>query len=417
MSALVALGCTQEVRISAQVERFAQAEQAFDAWREVLEPEARAQDALIVGGFAFDEQPKALSSHWHGFGGLRFWIPRLAVQTQGEDEALEAFGSFWVYPTDSVETVVARVEALERELAQWCERAALPVASDAAPRVDKVDAHDVTRWEALVDQAAALLREVEADAEASEQALRKVVLARAIDVQLDEPASISDLFSRLERDFDQRCHIFAINPPGGQQMPWFVGASPECLVRLEGQRAYVDALAGTMPAGEHAHQLLESAKDRHEHQLVIDAIVDAIGELGELEMPAAPALDALSNVVHLRTPITLTLTEQRSLLSLAQRLHPTPAVCGMPMAAARDFIRAHEGLERGWYTGAIGWMDLAHRGELAVAIRCALISRWRVRLYTGAGIVGQSEGIKEVEETQVKALALLSRLGQQAQEA
>lgn len=404
---LVGVGCTQDVKLHSGQGRFEAAQATLQAWAQSLEDPTQRDAIVVVGGFAFDERPRALSSRWHGFGSLRLWLPRLTMRQRAG--VSEIIATLWVYPAQTLAAVVQDVEALELELKQWQERAQANAEGAGAPAtalaMRQITPYQQDKWASLVDEAAAELGD-------DDGGLRKVVLARAIDVELEQHPTlpqIAALTTRLGHDF-AACHVFALSPPGGHQMPWFVGASPECLVRAHDQRVYVDALAGTLPADADPEALMTSDKDRHEHALVIEAIEQALADLGELEVPAAPEVDRLANVLHLRTPITLAMRQPTHLLELARRLHPTPAVCGLPRDKAMRFIREREGMERGWYTGAVGWMDLDGGGELAVAIRCALISSRGVRLYTGAGIVAQSVSALEVAETDAKARAILDRL-------
>ncbi|HEX8857104.1 MAG TPA: chorismate-binding protein, partial [Thermoleophilaceae bacterium] len=99
-----------------------------------------------------------------------------------------------------------------------------------------------------------------------------------------------------------------------------------------------------------------------------------------------------------------------AVLELAGRLHPTPAVGGEPCERAQPLITALEGLDRGWYAGALGWTDLAEDGELCVAIRCALLRGEIARLYAGNGITRDSDPAAELAETEHKLGALLPLL-------
>jgi isochorismate synthase EntC len=116
------------------------------------------------------------------------------------------------------------------------------------------------------------------------------------------------------------------------------------------------------------------------------------------------------NVQHLATPIRAQLAEPISVLEVAERLHPTPAVGGEPGERAQRLIPALEGLDRGWYAGALGWTDLAEDGELCVAIRCALLRGDVARLYAGNGITRDSDPASELAETEHKLGALLPLL-------
>jgi len=97
-------------------------------------------------------------------------------------------------------------------------------------------------------------------------------------------------------------------------------------------------------------------------------------------------------------------------LDLAAALHPTPAVGGCPRAAADTLIDELEGLERGWYAGAVGWIDGRGDGEFAVALRCGLLWEDGARLYAGVGVMPDSDPARELEETELKFKALLMAL-------
>jgi isochorismate synthase len=244
-------------------------------------------------------------------------------------------------------------------------------------------------------------------------ALEKVVLAR--EVRVHAPGSIdpAPILDALRGAFPG-CYCFCVGTPELA----FVGASPELLVRRDGERAQTVALAGTTrrsadPAvDDHlGEQLLRSDKDRGEQRIVTERIERALDPVS-LWVAAAdePVLVKVQNVQHLATPIRAQLADPIPVLELAGRLHPTPAVGGEPNSVAQPLIPALEGLDRGWYAGAIGWTDLAEDGELCVALRCALIRDDLARLYAGCGIVADSEPAAELAETEVKLQALLPLL-------
>src|SRR5919108_5704245 len=122
-----------------------------------------------------------------------------------------------------------------------------------------------------------------------------------------------------------------------------------------------------------------------------------------------PELIKVANIQHLATPVRAQLAEPLSAVELAGALHPTPAVGGEPWAVARELIPL-ERLDRGWYGGAVGWMDGAEDGEFCVAIRCALVQGAVAHCYAGGGIVGDSDPDAELEETEVKLQAVLPAL-------
>ena len=195
----------------------------------------------------------------------------------------------------------------------------------------------------------------------------------------------------------------------------FVAASPELLVRREGPRASTVALAGSTrrsadPAvDDHlGEQLLRSDKDREEQAIVARRIARALRPHAVwVAAPDEPTLIKVANIQHLATPIRAQLTHPLSAVELAGLLHPTPAVGGEPHAAAAPQIPALEGLDRGWYAGAVGWTDANEDGEFCVALRCALLRGREARLYAGVGVVRDSDPAAELAETEIKLGALL----------
>jgi len=118
-----------------------------------------------------------------------------------------------------------------------------------------------------------------------------------------------------------------------------------------------------------------------------------------------------TNIQHLATAVNADLSEPAaSVLELAAALRPTPAVGGWPRAAADRIIDDLELMERGWYGGAVGWMDARGDGEFAIALRCGLLWEDGARLYAGVGVMPDSDPARELEETDLKLKALLSAL-------
>src|SRR5207237_9377800 len=136
-----------------------------------------------------------------------------------------------------------------------------------------------------------------------------------------------------------------------------------------------------------ASALLRRPKDLREHEWVVEHIASALRRISDtVEVPASPSVRELATVAHLYTPIAARLRPGVGLADLVAAIHPTPAVGGVPSAAAVRFLGEHENLDRGLYAGLIGLVGPA-RAELAVALRCALLSDGAARLFLGAGIV------------------------------
>ncbi len=245
-------------------------------------------------------------------------------------------------------------------------------------------------------------------------ALRKVVLARQIEVRAERPLDPVLLAARL-RSVDPDAYTFVAPTVRGA----LVGASPELLVSRRGREVRSNPLAGSAPrsgdpeADRHNGRELEtSSKDREEHAIVVEAVADALGPYCEdLVWDPEPVLLSTANVWHLSTRFTGTLHEPAAdALELVGALHPTPAVGGSPRDAALATIGELEPFDRGAYAGPVGWIDANGDGEWAIALRCAEIVGGRATLYAGAGIVAGSDPDGEVDETERKFRAFLDAL-------
>lgn len=246
--------------------------------------------------------------------------------------------------------------------------------------------------------------------------LRKVVLARALDLGFVDPVDISALLPGLIQA-NPLGYTYAADLDGGRTL---LGASPELLLRRTGNTVLSNPMAGSVPRAADpaadravAEGLLASAKDQGEHRVVVEAVVEVLRPFcRRLTVPAAPSLVKTPTVWHLSTRITGELIDPDvSALRLAAALHPTPAVCGTPTRAAREVIAEHEPFDRGFYSGVVGWCDAAGDGEWVVAIRCAEVEASRMRLFAGAGIMPDSIPESELAETDAKFRTLLAALG------
>jgi menaquinone-specific isochorismate synthase len=235
--------------------------------------------------------------------------------------------------------------------------------------------------------------------------LRKVVLALELNATAAEPIDTRVLVARLASRY-QDCYAFACEG--------LVGATPELLIRRSGSEVHSLVLAGTMPRGGTpasdealGAKLLASAKDRDEHQYAVADVRAALQPLcGDLRIEDQPSLLRLANVQHLATRVDGHLAAgeatSHSALALAAALHPTAAICGTPAEAAMELIRELEGMDRGRYSGPVGWVDARGNGEWGIALRCGLLAGRNAGLYAGCGIVAGSDPPAEVAEAQAK---------------
>ncbi len=243
--------------------------------------------------------------------------------------------------------------------------------------------------------------------------LSKIVLSHHLDVisrlRFDPFLSLHDL-----RQKHPACYIFSV---GNDRGTTFIGATPERLFSLRKQRLVSDALAGSAPRGKSritdqklAQTLLNSEKERREHQAVSDYISQQLTAIGLTPQRSRRQLLKLNNIQHLWTLIQADVPSHLNPLDIVAQLHPTPAVAGVPSAIALEKIREYETFDRGLYAAPIGWLDTHGNAEFMVGIRSAMINKNRARLYAGAGIVAGSNPEKELAEVQLKLQAMLKAL-------
>jgi isochorismate synthase len=354
---------------------------------------------LLMGGFSFDPLRPAMPI-WEGYPDGLLVLPRY-VLTSADGVAWLTINT--VFEPDSPPDVAADIIARIYELFDG-----EPLSAGLSPAGGIDHGEDVMpaeQWKAIVRQVEQNMRRGK---------LGKVVLARQYHVEgraVFDPALVVE---RLRADYSD-CFVFAV--ARGDRC--FLGASPERLVRLRDGAVRATCLAGSIARGANAEQdqllgaeLLASAKDRAEHEFVVRAICAALADICADQMSAGPlSLMKLRNVQHLFTPIVGRVAVGCDILDMVARLHPTPAMGGVPREPALEIIRRFEGMDRGWYASPIGWMDARGEGEFAVAIRSALLHGAEATLFAGCGIVAGSDPDREYAESCLKLRPVLAALG------
>jgi isochorismate synthase len=245
-------------------------------------------------------------------------------------------------------------------------------------------------------------------------AVRKVVIATSATTKRSPSPDPARVAATLRK---RRVGSFVYLLQLGES-PAFVGASPERLVRVQGDIVETVALAGSAPRAadaaadrEMGSALLASRKDRAEQSIVVETIRESLEPVtGELDVPPGPRLRKLQQIQHLESRIRGRLSGPQRLLDVAALLHPTPALGGMPRGEAMALIERLEGGTRGLYGGAIGWVDGAGDGDLTVGIRCLLLAGDEVTAYAGAGVVEGSDPDAELREMELKLASVLAVL-------
>jgi isochorismate synthase len=369
--------------------------QAEEVWTKLdaSRCDAAAPSPRFFGGLAF--QPgQAESGLWRGFGDARFVLPELSYlkNQAGAWLCLIVRGGGWDR------------DAFRAELEPRLTRA-LSALFGGAPM--RESARELARDERSEPAFAALVTAIQDEIKSGRA--QKIVAARRVSLTLDRELLPEVVQSRLRDDAPESTR-FAFRVGSAT----FLGATPEQLVQKRGFELSTEAVAGSVSAEDaaSAKRLLESDKDIREHEFVVSEILRLLSPLTS-ELSPAPKREVhrLRTVLHLRTPIQGKLREPSHVLELVGRLHPTPAVGGVPTRAAIDFITEHEPDQRGWYSGPFGWFDKSGDGRFVVALRCGVVAGKHAELYAGAGVVSDSNAPSEFAETRWKLAALLGALG------
>ncbi len=386
-------------------------EQAGQQWQTLLEKALVYREGIegdlwgigpaLVGGFSFDTA-KTPSGRWQGYPDGLLQLPeiQLAVRPDGHYLSLNVLVAA---TTDAA----AEADRLNHLCAQVC----MPDNRDQDLEIrnqpaleDVLPAHT---WKGLVGEA---VNRIKAGA------FQKVVLAREVRVQAEQPLDVSEALRRMRVNYPSAT-LFAVGEAGR----CFVAATPERLVRLCEGEVRTIGLAGSAPRGkteeedrELGLELLNSTKNQEEHAIVVRMLRTALDKVcSHVWSEETPHLLKLSNVQHLYTPVLgrLSAGTQTSVLKLVEQLHPTPALGGFPRVEALAWLRENEQLDRGWYAAPVGWVDSRGEGEFVVAIRSALVDGAEAYLYAGCGIVADSDPDSEYAESCLKLKPMLTALG------
>ncbi|WP_376796849.1 isochorismate synthase MenF [Thermogemmatispora sp.] len=370
----------------------------------------RNSHPLLFGGFAFDpEQPR--SALWAGFPDGLLMLPSFLF-TFSTPEPTLTVNALVAAETDPLalgRDLLAQLAALAQALQARPARAVSPAVTLASETASSL------RLEPLLSPAAWMEQVAQVVSQIRRGAYEKVVLARAVRLLRQDGIFEPEPALQRLRTAYREAYLFAFSRAGR----CFLGATPERLVEAQHGSLETMALAGSAPRGRSPHEdeqlaraLLSSRKNQREHQIVVQMLRQALGNLcTEIHIDPEPHLRRLRNIQHLETRITGRLLPGRSVLEALAELHPTPAVGGFPRAAALAAIRAGERLDRGWYAAPIGWLDAAGNGTFAVALRSALIGGQEATLFAGGGIVADSDPASEYAETGWKFRAMLGALG------
>jgi menaquinone-specific isochorismate synthase len=259
------------------------------------------------------------------------------------------------------------------------------------------------QWESRVAQAIAKIDKSE---------IEKVVLARDLIATTEAGIDVRPILNKLSDNYPATW-VFSVNG--------LIGATPELLLRLSRGMVTSRVLAGTIPkTGDDARDLAlagslaRSSKDLEEHEYAVRSVAEALEPFcSSTNVPDAPFVLHLANVMHLATDVTGALLESAhhiDAFALLKSLHPSAAVCGTPRNIAFDVIDEIEGMNRGRYAGPVGWIDARGDGELGIALRSGQVTENEIRIFAGCGIVAGSDPVVELAESSAKFSAMKSAL-------
>ncbi len=354
------------------------------------------------------------------FAAASTWWNEIAARAATHDEVsrpgtgLVAFGSFtFADDTDGSMLTVPEVIIGRRGATTWVTTIstaittppALHQSSAPTPPVQTTfrdGSVDGILWQRIIAEAVRHIKSGQLD---------KVVLARDIHADLSEPLDVRWPLRQLASSYPN-CWTFHIDG--------FFGATPEMLVRLERGLVTSRVLAGTIRrTGDDDHDLAlagslaRSSKDLEEHEYAVRSVADALAShCTSMNVPEAPYVLHLPNVMHLATDVTGVMDDDATALSLVAALHPSAAVGGTPTATAVQLIVELEGMSRDRYAGPVGWIGASGDGEWGIGLRSAQIddNGMGVRLFAGCGIVADSVPADELAECNAKLIPVRDAL-------
>lgn len=387
-------------------DRFAQLSQAVPALFARIHGvafEGSAPPSILIGGAAFAPGVPAVEP-WEEFTEDSFVIPRWGYRRRGGHASITLTVGREDLGADACDRVMDEVRTLTRAFEYESATSLIERIDLGRAIVHHLPAKD---WRIYIDAIHAAIRS---------GAYQKIVAARRCVVELNRKLEDAGFMARVFAAYPDCIH-FAIR----RHVSTFLGATPETLFRKQGLALKTHALAGTsrlkdmVTEGESERDvaaLQGSRKDLDEHRLVVERICSELGPLTvSLECAETPSARQVRNLIHLQTPITGELRPEATVFDLLAALHPTPAVGGFPAREAAAWICQNEPLERGWYTGTVGWIDANGDGEFGVAIRCGVLTKSRAYIFAGAGVVAASDADAEYAETAGKMGPVLRALG------
>lgn len=232
----------------------------------------------------------------------------------------------------------------------------------------------------------------------------KVVLSRTEKVKTSD-FDVVKTFKMLVQLYPSAFKYCLYHPKIGM----WIGATPEQFIKIDGNTLKTVALAGTQLFTEN---VIWQTKEKQEQLFVSDFIVSNLRAFSDEITVSEPYTFQAGTICHIKTDIDVVLNEPDDLAKIIQKLHPTPAVCGLPKEISKEFIIENEGYNREFYSGFLGELnvDIASakrdKSDLFVNLRCMKVEEQSVNLYVGCGITKDSNPEKEFMETVNKSMTM-----------
>lgn len=228
---------------------------------------------------------------------------------------------------------------------------------------------------------------------------QKVVLSRKEILKIED-FDFEQVFSKLIINYSNTFKYCFYHPKIG----FWIGATPEQFLQSSENTIKTVSFAGTQPYSETEEYVWEE-KEKQEQQFVTDFILDNLHKYSNTVSTSKPYTFRAGSIVHLKTDIEAIINNKSDFQNIIEKLHPTPAVCGLPKDKAQEFIVANEGYDRTFYTGFLGEFNIdfatfsSNESDLFVNLRCMNIENNFANIYVGCGITKDSIPEKEFIET------------------
>ena len=341
--------------------------------------------------------PLKTSSLWNDFESLRFYVPEFILSIQNSN--VTGFYNFMLDKnldeiSSTLSNYLKKFDGLSENSFDISE-----------PEINSTlvsGKEEVNGWQVAFNKALAILKSGKVE---------KLVLSRSYTFTINNPFNWSGLLNKLSQRFND-CYLFFIR----RKNSIFFGSSPEMFLKVTGNNAEVESVAGSAPRGkgfetdlQFERVLQTSEKNQQEHLIVSEFISEILIRYSDnVQIVEEKQIRKLNNIQHLITRISAELNSKNKLFELIDSLFPTPAVCGVPKELVMDSIRKIESHDRGLYSGIVGLMDFKGNCEFAVSIRSALVKDKIITAFAGAGLVKNSNSDEEFFETNLKFNTILS---------